>query len=227
MKKIYPVLVVVLLVALIYEVQQRRYLENVPARVGRPVSSAAERTPAAPLDRAELFRRIDALVAENRRLRRSSEGAPTPSGALAKTDALRDILARLPDQRIPELRLATEVDWITAADQDLDSAEGVRKALATLRAAAEKRFAAKLRTSLSEYLRASKGAFPREVSDLAPFFHEPLADVVARYRVVPASDYPNIRVGGDWAITQVSLVDSSYDTRLVVGPNGFGAFGER
>src|SRR6185436_931628 len=64
--------------------------------------------------------------------------APKLTEEGAKVAALREILERLPEQSIPELKLATEADWYNAVDGNpLESTDDTRRALGRLRSAAE------------------------------------------------------------------------------------------
>lgn len=143
----------------------------------------------------------------------------------AKVAALRDILARLPEQRIPELALATEGDWYSAVDTGpLESAEDIRLALGRLRSAAERRFATLVQPALRAYVDANGGQFPGDPVQLQPLVDPKVARaMLERYRVAPASAVPNVRMGGDFILTQKSLIDTEYDNHSVIGPNGTGA----
>jgi signal transduction histidine kinase len=104
--------------------------------------------------------------------------------------------------------------------------EGFRLAMARLRASAEARFAKILQPALKAYVDANGGAFPTDVAQLQPFLSESVPPAVLQhYKVVPASEVKSVRVGGDWAITQVSVIDSEFDSHIVIGPRGFGSYG--
>ena len=124
------------------------------------------------------------------------------------------------------MRLLTESDWLAVAEGPLDTPEDFRIALSKLREAAEKRFATLLQPALVAFV-GSNGKKINDMSELSGYL-PPTFDrsMLQRYRIAPASDFKNISVGGDWVITQTSLVDE-YDSRLVVGPFGFGAHGSR
>jgi RNA polymerase sigma factor (sigma-70 family) len=147
-----------------------------------------------------------------------SEGA-------AKVAVLREILERLPDQNIPELKLATEADWYAAVDEaPLESPEDIRRALGSLRSAAERRFARLVQPALRAYIEANGGQFPADPLQLQALV-DPKIELVmlGRYRVAAASEIPNVGVGSKVILTQKSLIDSDYDSRLVIGPNGSGS----
>ena len=82
--------------------------------------------------------------------------------------------------------------------------------------------------ALRAYLEANSDEFPKDVSQLTPYFDHPVDPLVLRrYKVVPASDVKNVKLGGAWAVTQQSLIDSAYDSHVVIGPRGHGAFSKR
>jgi hypothetical protein len=140
-----------------------------------------------------------------------------------RVSALKDILVRLPEQGIPELKLATDSDWYSAADGKLESEEDYRRAMAKIRSIAEARFAKALQPALREYLTANDGRFPASTSELQTFAGTEIdAEMLRRYHVAPASDISNVKVGGDKIITQVSVVDREYDSLTVIGPRGYG-----
>ncbi|PYI82900.1 MAG: hypothetical protein DME26_16195, partial [Verrucomicrobia bacterium] len=57
------------------------------------------------------------------------------------------------------------------------------------------------------------------------YFESPPGDaVLQRWEIAPAERVPNVRVGGDWIVTQKTTpVDEDYDSRLVFGPFGSGS----
>jgi RNA polymerase sigma factor (sigma-70 family) len=140
-----------------------------------------------------------------------------------KIAALRDVLVRLPEQSIPELKLATNGDWHSAVDGNLETTDDYRRALGKIRSSAERRFAALLQPALREYLSANREQFPTDTSQLQAFVGAEIdSTMLQRYKVVPSSEVPNVRMGGDWMITQKNLIDSEYDYHSVIGPRGSG-----
>lgn len=148
---------------------------------------------------------------------------PPPSNA-EKIATLREILARLPEQSIPELKLLTEADWHRAVDAGLDTPEDVRRALAALRAAGENRLIKAIQPALKEYVRANGGAFPADPTQLQPLVPAQIEPaMLQRYRVAPASAVPTVGVQGDSIITQAVVIDSEYHVTLVLGKDGMGS----
>jgi len=83
-----------------------------------------------------------------------------------------------------------------------------------------------LQPALRQYIQANNSQFPTDLTQLQPYFESPLDDVVLqRWKVAPADEVPNVRLGGDWVVTQKSPVDEDYDSRIVFGPSGSGGTG--
>ena len=221
------VLAVLLGVALFYQTAKRNRLAAELARIESTQHSrrqSIETTPNAPLRTGTdepAHGRNGGPIAAKTAQRETMPG---------RVRNLREFLSRVPDQGIPEFQLTTEGDWYTAVagDGNLESEAEFREALARLRALAERRFAVKAQPALKSYMSAQNGAFPEETAALGPYFEGGMAaDILSRYKVVPSSEVPNVRMGGDWIITQSSLIDSDYDSRVVIGPNGLGTSGPR
>ncbi|HEY8995253.1 MAG TPA: sigma-70 family RNA polymerase sigma factor [Lacunisphaera sp.] len=137
---------------------------------------------------------------------------------------LRQLLAQLPEQNIPELALATEEDWFEAAKLEMTTETDYRRALGKLRTLATQRFISLAQTALARYLKEHNGVFPTEPAQLQPYFLErPLdAAIWRRYAVQAAATVPNLGMGGDWIITIKQPVDEEFDMRFVIGPTGMG-----
>ncbi|HEY0966538.1 MAG TPA: hypothetical protein VGD88_04035 [Opitutaceae bacterium] len=156
------------------------------------------------------------------------------SGLDAKVEVLKEIFVRLPEQAIPELRLATLADWYVAVEGNLETIEDYRYALGRMRSLAEARFAKLVQPALRDFIRANNGEFPRDMMQLRELVGAEIDDeMLQRYRVVPAKTPEEVKaeggasMGGKWQITQVSLVDSEYDRYSVIGPFGFGSYSFR
>jgi hypothetical protein len=151
---------------------------------------------------------------------------PNPKASIAERVAdLQDMLVRLSGQPIPEMRFLHEADWYAAADGTLETEDEIRLALSKLRETAQRRFAKDLLPAVMAYASLHPGkAPPGGIQDLQSYYKGTLDEaLVKRYRVAKPEEFPNIGVGEDWVLTPVSLVDSKYDSRLVIGPHGFGA----
>lgn len=94
---------------------------------------------------------------------------------LAKRDQLKRLLEERPDLSIPEIALLKPNAWVeAAAGSNLDSDEGIRRALANIRKQAEAVLFRKIQPALSAYLNAHDGTLPDQISQLLPHFDPPI-----------------------------------------------------
>jgi len=206
-----------------------RNLEKLLAAKEKQLSKAVQ-------ERKSYSERLDEYLKSSRESRITAENKSSASKSEEdiKVDAIKDVLLRLPEQSIPELKLAKLSDWYAAVEGRLETTEDFRSALGKLRYLAEARFAQGLQPALRDYLRANVGSFPSDTQELLPFVGGEIdAAMLQRYRVVPSKskEYVEIHggasVGGDWAITQASLIDSEYDSSWFIGPLGIGSLSNR
>jgi len=223
---VYVSIIAGLLCLVLFEVFHNRELSARVASLSGQAEVASRPPATGSRDQMTLVAELDATLKENLKLRRAVESGQTQSGGIAgRVAMLKEILDRLPEQRIPQLRYATEADWYAAVDGPLESAEDVRGALARIRAAAEGRFAKILQPALRAYMDANTGSFPKDVGQLQSFLGAGVElAALQHYRIVRSSEIRSVRVGGEWAITQASVVDSEFDSHIVIGPDGFGSY---
>ncbi len=138
---------------------------------------------------------------------------------------LKQRLAQTPEANIPELKLLEEEDWLAAVkSRRLDSDADFRRALSTLRVSAESKVASNLNVALQKYMKENGSRFPAGLTLLQPYFDLPIGDdTLQRWEIVPASEVKNVVMGGKMIITQKAPVDDVFDSRMVIGPNGFGS----
>jgi len=151
----------------------------------------------------------------------SPEAATTKLTWLARTRRLRQLFAQRPDQRIPELSLLTDRDWLSAAmTADLSSAEGQRKALGAARSIAKGKFVAELGAALRRYVLANQGMLPADILQLVPVFESPpdLA-MLQRYQLQRTGQASAVK-SSDEAIVERGLVDEQFDSRYNVDARG-------
>jgi hypothetical protein len=171
----------------------------------------------------------DATLAETARLARtnadnaSQEAAHDPmiQTLLARIAALKEVFDRVPDERIPEMRLLTDDDWIATAEaaNPLESLVDFRTALSALRRAAKSHVAGLLGAALSDYITNSKGKWPVDLRQILKGFSPQFPDdILQRYEVIePGPVWVRdseifIREKDDLA------VDRQYDQMAVIGP---------
>lgn len=145
--------------------------------------------------------------------------------AKAQAEQITRYLTQMPDKTIPELKLLTEVDWLSAAKEaKFDTDADVRKTLAWLRSLAKNRMP--LGQALDAFTRANNGQLPTEIPQLKPHFKSalgatPLDDagldaILGRYKLLHAgnlSDFPP----DTWFIVEKAPVDKDYDSRAKFG----------
>ena len=187
--------------------------------------------------------RIDALEAENRRLRdeaRSSDTAlrdirheaadPMIAEMTAWIERLQDLkehLAAHPVFQSPALPRLTKHDWLDAAKDSLDTDRDYRRAAAQLRNQADTRFQHRAQAALRAFAKANGDAFPTDLAQLLPYFEKPIDPrMLDRWMILPQSDprVSNIGVGkpDGQVITQRAAIDETYDQRLIFSNSGNG-----
>ena len=151
----------------------------------------------------------------------SPDAAATKGSWLARTRRLQQLFAQRPEQRIPELSLLTDRDWLSAAmTADLSSAEGQRKALGAARSIAKGKFVAELGAALRRYVLANQGMLPADILQLVPVFESPpdLA-MLQRYQLQRTGQASAVK-SSDEAIVERGLVDEQFDSRYNVDARG-------
>jgi hypothetical protein len=158
---------------------------------------------------------------------RAAEVADSPNAAatkgswLARTRQLQQLFAQRPEQRIPELSLLTDRDWLSAAmTADLNSDEGQRKALGAARSIAKGEFVQELGAALRRYAAANQGMLPTDILQLVPDFDSPpdLA-MLQRYRLKRTGLASEVSPR-DEAIEETGLIDEQFDSRYHVDARG-------
>jgi RNA polymerase sigma factor (sigma-70 family) len=229
----------------IYEARQANLLK---AQVAALQSHQARATTTLEIrrERDDALRQLAALTAANQssnqntsellklrgevaRLRAEANHTDNPTQVAVKewvnrVTQLKDRLRARPEAGIPELEYLEEEDWLAAVkERNLSTENEYRRALSTLRGAAESKVGSLINDALQKYLEANGKAFPTDLSQLREFFETPLSDaVLERWQIAPAKTVPNIGVGKT-IITQKSAVDDVLDTRQAIGESGRGS----
>jgi RNA polymerase sigma factor (sigma-70 family) len=183
-----------------FSVARRQRDERSPLAVPRAVARASEQVPVT---------RISPPAA--------ASGAGVGDTASQRVTVLKQLLAELPAQRLPEIRLLAIDDWLAIARKhELDSAADIRVALAELRAMARRNFATALQDALRRYAAASDGGWPDDIAHLVPFLTPPAdAEMLMRYEMTHSHHV------GDTAQKLIREKATS-DLILTVGPDGWG-----
>jgi cell division protein FtsB len=183
--------------------------------------------------------KLAALEAENRQLRaqiasiksasdelgqnRSQDAAVTADQAPKIMGAWLDRVAKLkqrfgdaPELGIPELQLLTDEDWLFVTTGGLNNDNEFREEMYAARDNAVNRFLNDwAEPALKKYLTANDGAFPADITQLQPFFSQPIDPaILQRYKVVPASQIPGLKINGQWIITERNGEDPATDSGM-------------
>lgn len=143
----------------------------------------------------------------------------------AKEGKLRELFEQRPDQRIPEMKLLHDTQWLSVAkDADLDSPPGIRVALSRMREVAILNFASSIQQSLRKYMSAKQQQLPEAPSELANYFSRPIENIeaiLARYEMLNKTEQEKEGFKGA-SIIQRPVVDSAVDNSLIVGVGKMG-----
>jgi len=114
---------------------------------------------------------------------------PTESAAkswLDRVSKLKQGLAQMSGQTIPELQFVTEQDWLNAVknSKHLETGDDFSVALRSLRNAGRAEFATMAQKALREYALANNSQSPGDFSQLKPYFASPVDDaILQRYEL--------------------------------------------
>lgn len=143
-------------------------------------------------------------------------------GWLNRVQALTKWLEKMPEKRIPQMKLLTEEDWLEAAkNAKVDTPLGAREALAALRRLALQKFTRPMHQALELYLKENGGQFPTDPRLLAGYFDpEVPIEMLSNFEVgedkttrsfdangAPVPQAPRLAVSS-------KIVDDVYDTRV-------------
>jgi hypothetical protein len=140
-----------------------------------------------------------------------------------RVSQLKEFLAANPSESIPELRYMTEKEWLwLAGEKTPDTQEGYQRAMSLARLTVEATLAHEiLHPALKQYASDHNGEFPRDPSDLKPYFKTPVDDaILQRWHILPGRKLINLSAtiqNQDWLITQKAPVNRAIDQRIVVG----------
>jgi RNA polymerase sigma factor (sigma-70 family) len=137
-----------------------------------------------------------------------------------RLDQLKQWLGEHPAERIPDLQLLSDRDWLDAVPA---AENGFDAAMSLLRENAEFKVTDRLFGALGRYEKDNNGRFPTEVAQLKPYLDPPLDDAILdRYTILPATSLvPEVRLDGDWVITEKAPVNAALDHRIGTGLSGW------
>jgi hypothetical protein len=158
----------------------------------------------------------------------SSQIAADSRASSAQAGETREWLVRLkrikasfeeaPDQKIPELALLSDLEWLTIARQTKgDSELDLRRARAAAREIAVNRFMQHLREALRAYTTFTNGVLPSHVGELQSFFKAPFDPAaLARYEMRSFGNVNDRKPHSDETIAERTPVDEDYDQRHAI-----------
>lgn len=183
---------------------------------------------------AEALRREHAATAAELAIAEQQLAAAAPSHAqgnaatypaeitswLDRVKKLRRLFDEKQEQRIPEMNLLTDDDWLRVGQAvKFDTAADTRRALAAVRDAAGQRFTNQLGEALRRFAKAFPNEKPGSVQALVPFFQPPPDPAaLARYELRDPSGSPGYGPP-TWFVQNKTPVDIVYDSRFRISHN--------
>jgi RNA polymerase sigma factor (sigma-70 family) len=227
-----------------YEAHQASQLRAQIQTLQQQQTSLAEQIRQLQKEHDDMTNQLAGLLAENEQLQSSSNkmellklrgevtrqqneaNDPTAAAAknwLGRVNQLKQWSEQNPGATIPEFQLLTKQDWLNAAQKPLNTDADYRRAMSSLRGAAENEFASLAHSALGKYLQANNNQFPTDLSQLQPYFDSPVDDaILQRWEIVPSKTISNLGVGNP-IITEKTAVDDLLDSRTAIGPRGYGS----
>ena len=196
---------------LVEQIQQLQRERDEANRRSALLAGEIVRTNANP---AELMR----LRGEVSRLRNEAAQANDPDvrallEAKARVAELRQRLAQMPDQSIPQLQVLGEEDWLEIAKRArLDTDVGLRRAFGQLRNHARGRVSGWMSVALQQYAQAHGGQLPNDLDGLKPHFKTVPDDAILL----------QYQLGDTGRITERSPQEAGFDTIFYVEQDRLG-----
>jgi hypothetical protein len=193
-------------------------------RFTKQVAQAQANADATERDLAAVRQDLAAWRARAAQLAGGPESTAVLSSWFARTRQLQQLFAQNPAQRIPELKLLTDRDWLRATiTADLSSVEGQRRALGAARGIAKGIFVRTLSAALRSYELAHQGMLPADIFQLVPSFDSPPDPaMLQRYRLILSGSARDLGPTPT-VIEETGLVDEPYDSRYRIFTGGFGS----
>ena len=148
------------------------------------------------------------------------EHAPQIDAWLTRVKRFKRSFDENPAQRIPELQLLTDLDWLTLTRQmKLESPEDLRKAWAEIRHTAYTKLEPPLRQALRDYTMDPSGIPLSDLSQLLPYLRPPIdAAILQRYEITNGMDSFTRRNGR--MLAERAPIDIDFDTRHTLSLDG-------
>jgi RNA polymerase sigma factor (sigma-70 family) len=140
-----------------------------------------------------------------------------------RVSQLKQRIEQMPEKKIPELQFVADKDWFDAVKsvKQLQTDDDYRQAFNDLRHDVKMEFVRMLQQALRGYAKASDGMLPTDLSQLKPYFDQPVDDaVLRRYSLLQtgkASDVPQ----NQYIVAETAPpVDDEYDSVFKIGMTG-------
>lgn len=129
---------------------------------------------------------------------------------------LKQAFAQRPDQKIPELAVLDDRDWLRRARMvKLDTEDNLQRAFAIMRNQAKSTFVQWMLNAMNRYVKENQGQLPTDPAELGRYFNPTLDPAIfAQYEMVrsgPLSDAPEGPV-----LKLKTTVNDDYDDRISI-----------
>jgi RNA polymerase sigma factor (sigma-70 family) len=214
-----------------YEARQAVQLRDQVQKLQQQQASLLEQIQQLTQGREEATQELAAARAELTHLRNAAGSRATaPENAtdltvklwLARMNKLKDHMRDNSHAWIPECKFLTDEDWLRASNQPLDSDESLRRAASSLRQAGKNKFVAMALAAVRSFAQTNAEGFPAALDQLKSTLDPRVDDsILDRYEVLPLKELPVASLAGKWAIAEKAPVDAAYDSRGIIGAQGF------
>ncbi|MEO5958371.1 MAG: hypothetical protein ABIR80_04605 [Opitutaceae bacterium] len=143
---------------------------------------------------------------------------------LRRVKQLKQAFAEHPAQRIPQLEMLNDHDWVDIArDAQLETPEGLERALASARVEAKSRFTGKLIGALRAHLAAHGGRLPSDLQELLSQLDGPARDpaMLAQYELTSSGKLRDAPEG--LIVKERSVVNDELENRIELTRTGDGS----
>lgn len=134
---------------------------------------------------------------------------------LKQVKHLRRLFDEKPEQRIPEMKLLDDQDWLRVAKRaNFDSEEGLLQALASVRDTAVHRYRTQLAPALRQFAKTATDQTTPDILALIPLLGPDVdPSLLSRYELTKTT-YATPRPGLEWHVSNKAPVDPLYDQRF-------------
>jgi len=173
----------------------------------------------------ELLRlRAEVTRMENSQSQQQDDATTSAAKALvAKVNQLKQWLDQHPNEKIPEIGLLSDTEWLREASRtgNLTTDDDFVQAANGLRSTAKQDAARLMGQALDTYIANNNGKLPTDMSQLAPYLNASMdPSVLQRYQLVQSGNLSNISEN-DPIIAEKSPVDDQADTLFQISATSY------